>query len=405
MRERFGVALLLPAVLSACSAVVPPVPMDRFLAGDLDVVGRFYEEQLREGDEDSGALFLNGLATIELLKGDVEAARRHFRQAGIAMGNWETSSGEVLGAILGSESSKTWKGDPHEKAMNAYYTGLLYWMRGELDNARASFKSGILADAESDEGGYQSDFALLFWLAGRMSERMGLVDDAESYYREAREAREFAVRHGARGESRPALLADPAGGNLVCVVDVGLGPRKLAGGAHGELAVVVPRAGGPAWAEIFVGGASIGRTTLLADIDYQARTRGGKTMEGIREGKAVFKTVTAVGGLVMIDQALRDHGRGARDKLAVGLGLLALSLFTSATADVRHWEILPRSVHVLRATLPPGVHDLRIEFRSEYGARFDSLTQRWTIEVPESGDSIYYFRSLPGLDHARREVQ
>ena len=73
------------------------------------------------------------------------------------MGNWSTSGSETFAAIVGSESSKTWKGDPYEKAMNAYYTGLLFYIRGEPDNARASFKKGILADGESGDSPQQAE--------------------------------------------------------------------------------------------------------------------------------------------------------------------------------------------------------------------------------------------------------
>ncbi len=195
---------------TACATRLPPVPLYEFRAGQLEPVRMFFEEQVREGDVASGALFLNGLAQIELLMGDTDDAWRHFRTAGRVMGNWQTSGSETFNAIVGSESSKTWKGDPYEKAMNAYYTGLLYLMRGESDNARAAFKKGILADGETSAEQYRADFALLFWLAGRMSMHMGLQQEAADYFEEARQARAFAVAHGALGSPMNRIFEDPA---------------------------------------------------------------------------------------------------------------------------------------------------------------------------------------------------
>ena len=399
--QAFSVAIL-GSLCAGCATHFARAPLNNFLAGDLDTTRAFFDRQVREGDVASGALYLNGLAQIEMLQGELGRARRHFRDAGRIMGNWATSSSEVIAAIVGSESSKTWKGDPYEKAMNAYYTGLLYWITGEPDNGRAAFKKGILADGESEEGDYQVDFALLFWLAGRTSLLMGLPEDAESYFEEARRAREFAVQHGAGGLPSPRVLEDPAAGNLVCLVDIGLGPEKVVGGGKGELAVIVPRRPTVRWAEIFVDGHSLGTTELLVDVDYQASTRGGTVMEGIRKGKAVLRTVSEVAGAVLIYDGVNRGGDAGRNQALAGLGLLLLSLLTSSAADIRHWETLPAGVHVLTANIPPGPHDLRIEFRGA-GGRFSRLTQNWTIEIPEKGESVYYFRSLPGLDKVGEE--
>lgn len=389
--------LSLILLLNACSASVPPVPIGQFMAGNLPLLREFFSEQLKEGDIDSAALFLNGLAQMEMLEGDLERARSHFRQAGQMMGNWQTSAEEAFAAIVGSESSKTWKGDPHEKAMNAYYTGLLYWMRGEHDNARASFKSGIMADAESDEGDAQIDFALLYWLAGRMSLHMGLNDEAEQYFAEARDARDFAVEHGARPSPRRAILNDPAFGNLICLVDLDLAPIKEATGSQGSLVVIEPRPSQVKEVEIFIDGESVGISSLMVDLEYQATTRGGEAMEGIREGKAVLKTVTGVGGAILLSQGLGGHGKHRGKKTAIGLGLLAFSFLTRAEADVRSWETLPGSVHALVADVSPGVHELRIVFLGYHAETISRLSQIWTVEVPKDGEGVYFFRSLPGL--------
>ena len=395
---RCPTVLFVSLLATACATRLPPVPLHEFQAGELEPVRVFFEEQVEAGDVASAALFLNGLAQIELLMGYTEDAWRHFRVAGRVMGNWQTSGSEVFGAIVGSESSKTWKGDPYEKAMNAYYTGLLYLLRGESDNARAAFKKGILADGESSDEKFRADFALLFWLAGRMSMHMGLQDEAADYFEEARGARAFAVEHGALGSSGNHVLDNPGGGNLICLVDMGLGPEKFAAGDGGSLAAFRPRHNSERLTEIFLDDMSLGHTEVMADIYYQAVTRGGTEMEGIRKGKAVFKTITGVSGVVLLNEGLNKGGSSGSTQSLVGLGLLLISLLTDSRADVRHWTILPETVQVLAADVPPGEHILRLEFKDGVGQEIPHLVQEWTVDVPADGEGIYLFRSLPGLD-------
>ncbi|MFO1054526.1 MAG: tetratricopeptide repeat protein [Planctomycetota bacterium] len=380
-------------LLGACAAHVPPVPMDAFEAGDFARIEGFFQQQIDHGDGNSRALFLNGLAQAELLSGDHDAARRDFAEAGRIMGNWYTSGGETTAAIVGEEGSKTWKGDPHERAMNAFYLGVLYWWKGEPDNARAAFKAGILADAESDEGEAQVDFALLYWLAGRASLEMGLRGDAEQFFEEARKAREFAVKNGARGASSAPILTDPSHGNLIVLAELGLGPRKVPSGEYEELAVIEPHPVTFDRAEVFVDGESQGHTTLLADLDYQARTRGGHEMAGIRKGKAVFKDVTGNLGALILLEGANDRGRGQRDKLIVGGALLLASLLTRPDADVRFWETLPQTVHALTADVAPGRHEVRIVFSGP--GRPSGLEQTWQVDVQDHRDTVLLFRSLP----------
>jgi tetratricopeptide (TPR) repeat protein len=398
---------LLPAALplwlcAGCATYEPPAPVAAFASGDLGSMEAYCHEQLTNGNPNSRALYENLLGTVQLLHGDRDAALKSFRSAGAFMGNWNVSGNEEFAAIVGSESSKHYRGDPYEKAMNAVYLGLLYWMRGEPDNARAAFKKGILADAESDGEAYQVDFALLFWLAGRASLDMGLRADAEGFFDEARRAQAFAVEHGAAVTPNARVLREPAAGNLLCVIDVGLGPEKYEGGPNGTMACFRPRPSAVVCAEAYVDGRSIGTSEPLVDLYYQASTRGGTVMEGIRKGKAVFKDISAVAGFVLINEGL--SGRHSDAQLAVGLGLLALSLLSSSSADTRHWSILPDSVQLLTAYVSPGSHQMRLVYRDGSGHELAELTQTWTVVVPESGEGVYYFRSIPGLDRQQSKV-
>ncbi len=398
-----ALCLLLLATLSACGISQPAIPVARFTQGDLGVVADFARKEATAGPVENQALLFNVLAQCELLQGDIDAAWQHFGAAARVMGNWQTSGSEEFSAIVGSESSKGYTGDPYEKAMNAYYLGMCYLLKGEPDNARAAFKKGILADGESGDEKYQADFTLLFWLAGRMSRAMGLHADAEDFFKEAKKADEFARSHGSRGESNNQLLRSPEIGNLVVLAEVGMGPEKVAAGNEGELARFRPRWSSAHRAQVWIDGELRGPTWILADVDYQARTRGGTEMEGIRQGKAVFKSITRTAGVGALLLAAGDtSSTGARDKALVGAGLLVLSALTAAKADTRHWPTLPSTVQGAAFDVAPGQHTLRIDFLSSSGQILSDLTQTWTVDVPERGESYFIFRSLPRMDRIPR---
>jgi len=387
------------SMLGACAVSMPAVPMHRFASGDIEGVRSFFEQEVRHGPEENLALVLNGMAETELLLGRTDDALRHFLSAGRIMGNWQTAGSETFSAVVGSESSKTWKGDPYEQAMNAFYTGMLCLWHGEPDNARAAFKKGILADGESGDERFQADFTLLFWLAGRMSTLMGRPADAHDFFAEAKRANSMCVAHGSRGVEPNPVLEDPARGNLVCLVEVGLGPEKYAAGHEGELARFRPRWFPARFARLTLDGRDLGSTVVLTDVDYQARTRGGTEMEGIRKGKAVFKSTAGAAGIVLLGHGAGQYGRQQATEMTAGGLLLLLSALTSTEADVRHWPTLPSTVQVLVADVSPGEHDLQIEFLDGRGVVRPELTQVWKVRVPEQGESYYLFRSLPGLDH------
>jgi hypothetical protein len=401
-RVRALAAAALCWAAAGCSISQPAVPVRRFVDGDLVGVRTFAASQAAEGPEENLALVLNIQAQCDLLMGRLAEARAGFVRAGQIMGSWATSGGEAAGAILGSESSKTWKGDPYEKSMNAFYVAWTFLQTGEPDNARAACKRGILADAEVADERYQADNALLFWMAGRMSRLMG-APDAEDYFKEARQAHAFAVQHGARGEPNVPLLAEPSRGALVVLAECGMGPEKYGDGGQEELARFRSRAHPAVRARVSLDGRPVGPTALLVDVDYQARTLGGTAMEGIRKGKAVFKSAATVAGIVLLDQAVRAgrrHREAAQTQAIVGGALLLAGLLTSTAADVRHWPTLPSSVQAIAIDASPGLHRLDVEFLDASGRSIPALRQVRDVVVPPTGESWQLFRSLPIVANA-----
>lgn len=389
---------MLAAIPAAgCAISQPEFPVSSYLAGHYAAVQEFAEREVAEGAVENLALVMNVKGQCELALGDVDAARITFQGAAQIMGTWATTGSEATAAIVGSESSKTYKGDSYEKAMNAFYLSYCYLQKGEPDNARAALKRGILMDAEVADEKYQADNALLFWMAGRMSKLYG-GSGADGYFEEARVANAFAIAHESRGVANNPLLANPTKGNLVLLFPIGLGPEKFADGAQEELARFRSQGHPAAAAQVSINGKLLGRSIILSDVDYQARTLGGTAMEGIRQGKAVFKASTNVAGKILLVNGLNKRS-GDRDadnaRVVAGAGLLLLSALTATAADVRYWPTLPSTVQVFAADVPPGEHDLLVEFVDGRGNGLPRLQHNLRVSVPASGEAWLLVPSLP----------
>jgi hypothetical protein len=389
---------MLAAIPAAgCAISQPEVPVSSYLAGHYAAVQEFAEREVVEGAVENLALVMNVKGQCELALGDVDAARIAFQGAAQIMGTWATTGSEATAAIVGSESSKTYKGDSYEKAMNAFYLSYCYLQKGEPDNARAALKRGILMDAEVADEKYQADNALLFWMAGRMSKLYG-GSGADGYFEEARVANTFAIAHESRGVANNPLLANPTKGNLVLLFPIGLGPEKFADGAQEELARFRSQGHPAAAAQVSINGKLLGRSVILSDVDYQARTLGGTAMEGIRQGKAVFKASTKIAGKILLVNGLEKRS-GDRDadnaRVVAGAGLLLLSALTATAADVRYWPTLPSTVQVFAADVPPGEHELLVEFVDGRGNGLPRLQHNLQVSVSASGETWLLVPSLP----------
>src|SRR5260221_401623 len=121
-----------------------------------------------------------------------------------------------------AEAKKTFIGEPYERVMAYYLRGILYWMDGEPDNARACFRSAALEDSGTVDKKYSSDYVLLDYLDGLASLKLG-GDGSDAFKRAEEEAR---ISH--------PPTADPKA-NVLVFVEFGHGPTKYAMGEEAEL--------------------------------------------------------------------------------------------------------------------------------------------------------------------------
>ena len=298
--------------------------------------------------------------------------------------------GRSLGAALVSENVKVWKGEPFERARVNFYLGLIYYMRHDYANARGAFENALFKLRDYGEEGQQqqgdqyrqveSNFVLGYLMLARSYQRLGRADLAQKNFDRV-------------AQLRPDLrsLADPTineQANMVLVVEYGQGPRK-ATNADGSIVGFrpTPQEAGPiplpaVWAD----GAAVnvmGTNYPPVDLLALAQDRRWESIDTIRAVKSIVGTGLIAGGIG--DAMVRR-----RPDPAVTLGLVAGGLLLKATsqADVRQWEMLPRTVFILPLHLPPGTHDVTVDFPAWPGLR-----QQWHgLVAPATGDATYYMR-------------
>jgi hypothetical protein len=364
------------ALLFLCGCVTHVNYVD--LTGNVMVDG---PRMITNGPPRDRVLWQYRTARAALCVGDDAMSRQLLDDALARLGGiyGKDKSAQKARGYFHEESEKTFIGEPYERVMAYYYRGIIYWMDGELDNARACFRSGELEDSSSEGEQYNADYVLLDYLDGLASTKLG-GDGSDAFARSQQESR-FA---------KPPPY-DPKA-NVLFFVDYGPGPRKYAGGQYGEeLHFAIPQSRVQS-AVITVDGQTVDAKPY-DDLGFQATTRGGRVMDHVLDGKAVFKTGTGVGGDIAthVGAATAVIGAENHDQTAaeVGLGLMAAGLITEAVsasvtprADTRTWDNLPRYLSFAALNLSPGQHLATVEFLTDSGQPLSNLTKTITINVP-----------------------
>ena len=329
---------------------VAPKAMQAYLADKPAKTHKFYAKVMTEGERNRVLNLLRaGLASMEL--GHNDLAARSFDEALITIETVYASDkqAEQARSTFTAEDRKVFRGEPYERAMAFYYRGVLYLMEGDYENARASFKSGILQDTLAEQEKYRGDFALLDFLSGWASQCNGNTDLATEAYAMAK-------------KQNPEAELPRMGHNLLVLADQGYAPVKYGDGEHNELLKIKPNRLSYTPSRAFRLNDSQQSLTNRESILWQARTREGREFDAILEGKAQFKegAEDAAKAGAAIAQAgvgvgIAGLASGNEDLAGAGAGAAAIggliSLFASAAAeatkpqaDTRQWDNLPESV-------------------------------------------------------------
>ena len=310
-------------------------------------------------------------------------------------------SGRTLGATVVFEGIKVWKGEPYERAMTDYYLGLLFLMKNDYENARAAFQNSLFKlreyAKESKESKdkdvykpFESNFALGYFGLGFCYLRLGKSELSEANFKLARD---LDSRLG------PVIAdAQKPGVNTLIFVDAFQGPRRSPKGWYNEESAFgpTPAEAGPVPPIVAtVDGLAITSNSTrynLVDTLALAQDQRWQDIDTIRKTKAVIGT-----GAMAVGAGVTAYGanRGDAGTALAGVGLMALgaALAASSQADLRYWEMLPRTVYVIPAVLPPGEHEVNVQVAGGAGAlKINTPSGPGTNGKPK--DTILYFRMI-----------
>lgn len=267
--------------------------------------------------------------------------------------------------------------------MAYYYRGILYWMDGEPDNARACFRSAQLADSDAENKSFASDYVLLDYLDGLVTTKLG--GDGSDAYKRSLASPHIAI---------PPVYATNA--NVLFFVEFGAGPSKRAGGEYGEQLQYHLGTSPVQSARIRVANFDV-EVAAYDDLNFQATTRGGRVMDKVLERKADFKKTTdTVGDAAIVSGAVLGTATRHNEEAALGLvaaGVLS-KIFSSVTkpeADTRAWDNLPLFLSFASIPLPPGQYPATVEFLDRQHRPVPALTKQLTVNIPAGkGDKVIF---------------
>ena len=382
MARAFLGALAAACLLAGC--VTAPDEGRWVRTGDPVVDGRTAIEQ---GPKRDRVLWEYRTALEAMRLGQFDEARSLLDEALATLGGIHGPDPEARKSrgYFTPEARKGFLGEPYERVMAYFYRGILYWMDGEIDNARACFRSAQFMDSDAENQSYANDYVLLEYLDGFATAKLG-GDGSDALARS---------RKVARLESPPDF--EPSA-NLLCFVEYGRGPRKYAAGEYGEQLRFLPGSSRVKAVKVAGAGREL-EARPYDDLTVQATTRGDRVMDHVLANKAVFKQTTdAVGtgaiiaGAIMASQ--QSHDSPVNE---IGLGLLAAGVlskvFSAATtpaADTRAWDNLPQYLSFAGATVQPGDYELEVEFLDDQGQPLTDRTRKVRVRVEPDRDTVVF---------------
>jgi Tetratricopeptide repeat len=304
-----------------------------------------------------------GLAALR--EGDLAGSRSYFDSTLDAIESVfsDSEASAKARSLWYGEGSKDFKGEPYERALAYYYRGLIYMVDGDYGNARAAFRSALTQSGFADELTYESTFASLYFLLGWTNEVMGDAEPARQAYAEVRRL-------------RPGWDMEPPASAKLVLIELGGAPRKVGDGIGLHEIVYRPAKRMPEKSAQIVVNGSVVSAYPMDDLFYQASHRGRRQIDRIIDGKVTFKEEAAGAGeglaesskfATTINVVVGGHAGGAIGA-AAGIATIAtlVSMNVNPAADVRYWNNLPETMHLVVLKPDDTVGDLVL--RDESGA-------------------------------------
>ena len=383
MKRFYGLGILgVSLALVGCETTryTPPKP----LTGDPMIDGK---EAIENGPAKDKVLWQYRTALTAMRLGQFQEAKHLLDDALDRVSNviGKDEAARKARGLFSPEAKKTFIGEPYERVMAYYYRGILYWMDGEPDNARACFRSGQFEDSDTTNKTYASDYVLLDYLDGLATTELN--GDGSDAFKSAQSLAKI---------SSPPPYDSKA--NVLFFVDFGPGPTKYAVGEYAQHLMFREGSTPIRSVQIQVGQKNY-QLRPFDDLYFQATTRGGRVMDYILANKANFKRATdTIGNAAIISGAVVGGTSHHPEGQWAGLGLVGFGLLnkiaaasTTPEADVRSWDNLPLYLSFAAMELPPGQHTASIDFLDEANRILPNQSKKVTFTVPDGpGEKVIY---------------
>ena len=366
------VLLALAASLAGCATSRKPAVSP--LTGDILVDA---PRAIASGPARDRVIWQYRLAAAAMRQGKFDLAKQNLDEVLLTLGGIYGKDPDAKKArgYFRAEARKTFIGEPYERSMAYIYRGILYWMDGERDNARACLRSAEFEDSDAALQEYAGDWVLPDYLDGLATAKLG-GDGSDAFQR---------AQANARGVKLPPARPEA---NVLFFVEFGPGPAKYATGQYQQELRFNTPASPVASAMLKVDARQI-PIAPTDDVGFQATTRGGRVMDHVLGNKAVFKSATdAAGTVAMLGGITTAVASRDRTTQQVGLGIalagLATKLVSGAAvpaADTRAWDNLPRYLSFACLPLPVGQHVATLQFLDSAGQVQSNLTKTITLNI------------------------
>ena len=443
---------------------------------------RFYDREyaaviadsMREAQNvpENAALCYLRAGSAALCSGNASQAKSFFEKANDII--WAFEQRDETKAVIGREDSKKFLGAPYERTLASYYLGITDLLTGDYENALASFKTALLADAGGKTQNYNSDIPIVFFLMAHCYNALGENKRAEESMQEVRTVYPKRFMHNVLtdivssnvkilgqqnrsslefmiaaesvfndifildyepGESieeywakitKETLVVENGidtkdvifwrkkiidavslklsqapirdyerfinekekgisvlhySDNLLIILDLGQGPYKYSSEGHGTICKIQKSSYLGKGVQVTLGDSADRQSTRLADIYFQASTRGGRKMDSILGNKANFKDTADIATVL-----------GLNPLLALGMHYV-LDGAINTEADIRAWLTLPGEIHAVSEKLPEGEYQITVRFCDLFGSEMPQMTQTRTVNIEPNKKTVIYVRS------------
>ncbi len=291
-------------------------------------------------------------------------------------------------SLWGSESLKEFKGEPHERAVVFFWRGLAYLAAGDLENARACFKSANLEDEYAKDPDQRGN-----WIVADIMERQcsvwigdGLEDSLED-----------RMRLAYPGVPIPPALKE---NTVVIVFALGYPPLKQAAGYHGSLLAYQRADTGAAGAGIVpVGQIESKRVEPIEDVVMQAVCRGQRVMDQRLDKMAKTKDNLKRGGDIMEQVGGQLPYIGILFQIG-GQAMRGAAAKTKAFADTRSLYSVPSYIAVAFMR-PQDALDAKLQILNVNG---ECLAVANMPSVPDSSRPVVVLARYAGFPYELETV-